>query len=174
MPTLESPLDSKETNPVNPKGKQPWIFIGRTDAETPILWPTDAKSWLIGKDPDAGKDWGQEEQGQQRVRWLDGITNWMDMILSKLWEMVKDIGTWHAAVHGATKSWTWLSDWTTTRKLKCRKTLDPIEQTRPGVLGPSCTVCKGKLMPLPRKTGLFWPKQSAGATWPDNSIPGNI
>ena len=61
--TLESPLDSKEIKPVNPKGNQPWIFFGRTDAEAPILWPPDAKSWLIGKDPDAGKDWGQEEKG---------------------------------------------------------------------------------------------------------------
>ena len=63
--TLESPLDSKEIKPVNPKGNQAWIFVGRTDAEAeaPILCPPDAKSWLIGKDPDAGKDWGQEEKG---------------------------------------------------------------------------------------------------------------
>ena len=79
--TLESPLDCKEIQPVHPKGNQSWIFIGRTDAdaETPILWPPDAKSWLIGKDPDAGKDWGQDGWGQQRMRWLDGITNLMDM-----------------------------------------------------------------------------------------------
>ena len=61
--TLESPLDCKEIQPVHPKGDQSWIFIGRTDAETPILWPPDAKTWLIGKDPDAGKDWRQEEKG---------------------------------------------------------------------------------------------------------------
>ena len=63
--TLESPLDSKEIKPVNPKGNQPWIFIGRTDAEAevPILWPPDAKSWLTRKDSNAGKDWGQEEKG---------------------------------------------------------------------------------------------------------------
>ena len=63
--TPEGPLDFKESKPVNPKGNQPWIFIGRTDteAEAPILWPPDAKGWLIGKDPDAGKDWGQEEKG---------------------------------------------------------------------------------------------------------------
>jgi len=60
--TLESPLDCKEIKPVNPKGNQPWLFIGRTDAEVPILWPPDAKSWLIGKDSDAQKDWGQEEK----------------------------------------------------------------------------------------------------------------
>ena len=63
--TLASPLDCKEIQPVRPKGDQSWVFIGRTDAEaeTPILWPPDAKSWLIGKDPDAGRDWGQEEEG---------------------------------------------------------------------------------------------------------------
>ena len=63
--TLEGPLESKEIKPVNPKGNQPWIFIGRTDDEvdTPVLWPPDAKSWLIGKDPNAGEDWGQEEKG---------------------------------------------------------------------------------------------------------------
>ena len=60
---LESPLNCKEIKPVNPEGNQSWIFIGRTDAEAPILWPPDMKSWLIGKDPDAGKDWGQEEKG---------------------------------------------------------------------------------------------------------------
>ena len=76
--TLESPLDCKEIQPVHPKGDQPWVFIGRTDVEaaTLTLWPPDAKSWLIGKDPDAGKDWGQEKQGTQRIRWLDGITDW--------------------------------------------------------------------------------------------------
>ena len=75
--TLESPLDCKEIQPVNPKGDQSWVFIGRTDAEaeTPILWPPDAKNWLTRKGPDAGRDWGQEEKGWQRVRWLDGITN---------------------------------------------------------------------------------------------------
>ena len=66
---LESPLDSKEIQPVSPKGNQPWIFLGRTDAETPILWPPGEKSWLTGKNPDAGKDWGQEEKGRQRMRW---------------------------------------------------------------------------------------------------------
>ena len=113
--TLESPLDSKEIKPVNPKGNQPWIVIGRTDAEAeaPILWPLDAKNWPIWKDPDTGKDWGQKEKGQQRIRWLDGITDSVDMNLGKFLEIVEDRGTWLATVHGVTKSWMWLSNWTT-------------------------------------------------------------
>ena len=85
--TLESPLDSKEVKPVHPKRNQPWIFIGRTDAEAeaPILWLPDAKSWLIRKDPDAGKDWGQEEKGAAKDEMIrDSITDSMDMNLSKL------------------------------------------------------------------------------------------
>ena len=77
---------------INPKGNQPWIFILKTDAEAeaPILWPPDVKSWLTGKDPDAGKDWRQKEKGRQRMSSLDGITDSMDMILSKLQEIVQD------------------------------------------------------------------------------------
>ena len=79
--TLESPLDCKDNQPVHPKGDQSWVFIGRTDAEaeSPILWPPHAKSWLIGKDPEAGRDWGRRRRGWPRMRWLDGITNSMHM-----------------------------------------------------------------------------------------------
>ena len=112
--TLESPLDSKDIQLVHPKGNQSWIFIGRTDAEvkTPILWPPDVKNWLIWKDSYAGKDWRQEEKGMTRMRWLDGVTDSMDMILSKLQELVLDRKAWRAALHRAAKSRTQLKDWT--------------------------------------------------------------
>ena len=130
--TLESPLDCKEIQPVHPKGDQSWVFIGRTDveveAETPILWLPDTKSWLIWKDPDAGKDWGQEEKG-----WWNG---WMASPTQWIWVWVGSGSLWWTGRPGVLqfmgfqrtgqdlvteltdwKIWTRLSDWT---ELKCR------------------------------------------------------
>ena len=111
--TNESPLDCKEIQPVHPKGDRSWVFIGRTDveAETPILWPPDAKSWLIWKDPDAGKAWGEEEKGTTEHE----VVGWQHRLnghgLGRLWQLVINREAWCAVVCGVTKSGTWLSDW---------------------------------------------------------------
>ena len=111
--TLESPLDCREIQPVHPKGDQSWVFIGMTDAEaeTPILWPPHAKSWLIGKYLMLGGTGGRKRRERQRMICLDGITNSMHMSLSELRDLVMDRETWCAVIHGVTKSRTQLSHW---------------------------------------------------------------
>ena len=112
--TLESPLDCKEIQPVHSEGDQSWVFFGRTDvkAETPVLWRPHAKIWLIGKDPDGGRDWGQEE------KWMteDEMAGWHHWLDGHEFEWTLGVGdgqgAWHASIHEVLKSETWLSNWT--------------------------------------------------------------
>ena len=114
--TLESPLDNRELKPVNLKRNQPWIFIGRTEAEAEalVLWQPDERSWLIGKTQRLGKIEGRKRKGPQRTRWLDDIIDSMDVSLSKLRKIVKDWEAWRASVHEVAKTQTQVSNWITT------------------------------------------------------------
>ena len=145
--TLESPLDCKEIQPVYPKGNQSWIFIGRTDAEAegPVLWPPDAKNWLIGKDPDAGKDWRQEEKGTTE----DEMVGWHHQLDGHEFEQAAGVGDGQRSLaccsHGVAKIWTWLNDWT---ELLLNEWMNIFGSMSSNLKVPFTRVCHGALLAL--------------------------
>ena len=157
---LESPLDCKKIKPVNLKGNQSWIFIGRTDTEKKLQYFGHLRQRIdsLKKTLMLGDIEGRRRRGQQRMRWLDGITNLMDMSLSKLQELVMDREAWHAAVHGVAKSRTWLGDWT---ELNSKLPIHP--QPRPQPWQPQ--VCRTSNLKFPTMTINFIFNHSNPLSW---------